>query len=169
MKLIILAAASIAVIAAVVAFLPSQFTLTRHALIDATPEEIYPRLTSTEGFQTFNPYKDADDNLKITPFGPESGLGAGFHFDGKDGKGSSTIVALETNRSVTMRIDMGAMGKPVQTLRLEPVGEQTKVTWEVDMQFGMNPAKRVFGLFADKLMGETYQRGLTNLDRVVTN
>ena len=169
MKLIILAAASIAIIAAVIAFLPSQFTLTRQAVIDATPEEIYPRLTSTEGFQTFNPYRDTDENLKIIPFGPESGVGSGFNFEGKEGKGSSTIIAMEANRSVTMQIDMGAMGQPVQTLRLEPIGERTQVTWEVAMQFGMNPVKRIFGLFADKIMGDTYQRGLTNLDRVVTN
>ncbi|MEO0385285.1 MAG: SRPBCC family protein [Pseudomonadota bacterium] len=149
--------------------LPDHKTVERSAVIEATPDAIYPLLTSSAGFQTFNPYKDADPNLQITFDGPAEGIGAAFAFSGKDGQGTQTITHLEPNSSVTMQIDLGSMGQPVQTFTLEPVNGGTRVIWSVESQFGLNPIGRVFGLFLDSMLGETYERGLQNLSRVITN
>ena len=66
--------------------LPASKKIVRKSYIDATPENVYNLLVSTEGFQTFNPYKDSDSNLKIMPFGPATVVGAGFKFNGKEGR-----------------------------------------------------------------------------------
>ena len=102
--------------------------------------------------------------------GPSSGIGSGFSFDGKDGKGTQTIVAMEENRSVTMQIDLGAMGRPVTTFLLEPSSGllepspgATIVTWSTKSDFGMNPIGRVFGLFLDGMLGPDYETGLRKL------
>lgn len=163
-------AALLALIAAPYA-LPDHKVVERTAIIDAAPDAIYPLLTSSAGFQTFNPYKDADPDLQITFQGPAEGIGSGFAFSGRDGQGTQTITALQDNISVTMQIDLGSMGQPVQTFTLEPVGgdtgAQTRVVWSVESQFGMNPIGRVFGLFLDGMLGETYENGLKNLARIV--
>lgn len=149
--------------------LPDHRTVERSAIIHAEPAAIYPLLTSSAGFQTFNPYKDTDPDLAITFQGPPEGIGAAFAFAGKEGQGTQTIIAAQENRSVTMQIDLGAMGQPVQTFTLDPVSQGTRVTWSVESQFGINPVGRVFGLFLDRMFGETYERGLQNLAEVVTN
>ena len=147
--------------------LPASKTVSRRAIIKANAAEIYQLIVSTEGFQRFNPYCDTDPNLKISAFGPDSGVGAGFSFNGKEGKGSQTVIAVEPNRQVQMEIDLGPMGKPLQTFSLKQHSDSTEVVWSTRSEFGMNPVGRVFGLFLDKMLGSTYERGLKNLARAV--
>ena len=147
--------------------LPASKTVSRRAVIKANAAEIYQLIVSTEGFQRFNPYSDTDQDLKISAFGPDSGVGAGFLFEGKEGKGSQTVIAVEPNRQVQMEIDLGPMGKPVQTFSLNEQQDSTEVIWSTRSEFGLNPVGRVFGLFLDKMLGKTYERGLKNLAQAV--
>lgn len=149
--------------------LPSSVHVEREAIIKATPDRLYELTSSNQGFQSFNPYKDVDPELKIEFYGPNKGIGSGFSFKGKDGQGSQTISSLDHNKSVTMQIDLGAKGKPTQTFNFETVPEGTRVVWGLDADFGYNPIGRVIGLFMDKMMGETFERGLRNLSVAVTN
>jgi hypothetical protein len=149
--------------------LPSAVQFERSRTIASTPAALQAVLESGAGYQKMNPYKDADPKLNITLQGPERGIGSGFAFKGKDGTGTQTIVAMEEGRSVTMLIDMGAMGKSTHTYLFKPANGGTTVTWRMDAGFGMNPIGRVFGLFLERMLGPTMERGLANLDRVVTN
>lgn len=155
----------LAILAAIVLatfLLPRNVVVTRSLDIPMPPADIIERVASTEGFQTFNPYRSTDPNLKITPFGPEAGVGAGFRFEGKEGKGTQTITAV-TQTSVTHLIDLGAMGRPVQVIQAEPHADGSKVTWTVTSDMGLNPIFRVFGLFMDGMLGKTYELGLKNM------
>lgn len=143
--------------------LPSSVHIEREAIIKASPDKVYELTSSNQGFQSFNPYKDDDPELKIVLFGPDRGIGSGFNFSGKDGQGSQTISSLEHNKSVTMQINLGVKGKPIQTFNFEAAPEGTKVIWGLDADFDYNPIGRVIGLFMDKMMGETLERGLRNL------
>ena len=142
--------------------IPSAVHVERTAIIDATPDEVIALAASTEGYQRINPYAAVDPDLKITPFGPASGVGAGFHFDGKDGKGSQTVASVTANQ-VTYAIDLGPLGQPTQTIAVAAAPGGTKVTWSMDTDMGMNPIARVFGLFMDRMMGATFARGLKNM------
>jgi len=163
-----LVAASLVVVSlvGVVAALPAKRRVERSATIDAAPEKVFALVSSTEGFQSFNPYKDDEPNLLIVPSGPSSGVGASFSFKGKDSEGRQTIVAVEPNKSVTMKIELGAMGTPTQSFTLTPEGNRTRVTWATETEFGANPVGRVFGLMMDGYLGPIYERGLSNLERV---
>ncbi|MEL7107186.1 MAG: SRPBCC family protein [Pseudomonadota bacterium] len=154
----------VAVAVAATFLLPRNVEVTRSAVLAIQPDDVLTRAKSTTGFQTFNPYRTADPDLKITPFGPESGIGAGFAFDGKGGKGTQTIAAI-TDTSVTYVIDMGAMGKPTQSITATPTEGGTEVTWRVESDMGMNPVFRVFGLFMDPMMGPVFEQGLANLEK----
>ncbi len=147
--------------------LPQKVHIEREAIIHAEPAKLYVLASSNKGFQEFNPYKDVDPDLKIELFGPEVGVGSGFSFKGKDGQGTQTISALEVNKAVTMQIDLGAKGKPIQTFNFHKIPSGTRVVWGLDADFGNNPIGRVIGLFMDKMMGETFERGLKNLSVAV--
>jgi Polyketide cyclase / dehydrase and lipid transport len=161
-----ISAIAVGVIAIVPFLLPSSKTVQRSGFVNATPGQVFAAASSTAGYQIFNPYRDMDAKLKITPFGPQSGVGAGFAFDGKDGKGTSTIAAVKDNESVTYQIDLGFMGKPVQTISLSPENGGTRVNWAVTSNFGWNPMGRVFGLFMDGMLGPHYELGLRNMARI---
>lgn len=161
---IVLAAGLLATLAAATFTLPRQVTVTRSATVDAAPGEVFALISSNAGYQRFNPYKSTDPDLKIDLFGPDQGVGSGFRFDGKEGKGSQTVTAVVPDRSVTMQIDLGAMGQPTQQFDLAPAGSGTRVTWSMQADMGVNPVARVFGLFMDRMMGKTFETGLTNLN-----
>ncbi len=162
MTILYTALAIIAAIALVALLSPRKVIVTRNAEVPLSPADIIDRVASTKGFQTFTPYCTTDPNLKITPFGPEAGVGSGFRFEGKEGKGTQTIIAV-TDSSVTHLIDLGAMGKPVQQIKAEPSANGSKVTWTVTSDMGFNPVFRIFGLFMDRMLGKTYELGLKNM------
>jgi len=162
-QILTIGVSTIALAAAGSLLLPGKVRVERQAIIDATSEQVLALASSNTGYQQFNPFRTADPDLKITPFGPASGIGSGFHFDGKGGKGTQTVAAM-TAKSVRYQIDMGPMGRPVQTITTRPSQEGLLVTWSMDAEFGINPVQRVFGLFMDRMIGDTLQQGLANLD-----
>lgn len=154
--------AIIVAIALIALLLPRKVAVTREADVAMRPEDVIARVASTEGFQTFNPYCTTDPDLKISPFGPKEGVGSGFHFEGKEGKGTQTVTALTATR-VTHLIDLGAMGKPVQTIEAQATDTGARVTWTVTSDMGYNPVFRIFGLFMDRTLGKAYELGLKNI------
>lgn len=156
------ATGAIALLVAGTMLLPRHVHVEREATLKATPEIIIKLASSNQGYQQFNPFLTADPKLKITHFGPATGIGSGFHFEGKDGKGKQTVAEVTAN-SVRYHIDLGAMGKPVQTIATKPTATGVHVTWSMDADLGMNPIARGFGLFMDKMIGKTLEQGLINL------
>ena len=141
---------------------PRHVHVERTQVMDTAPDAVIDILSSNTAYQSINPYKDADANLKIAFFGPEKGVGSGFSFDGKDGKGTQTVAKITAN-SVTYAIDLGPMGQPTQTVTVKPSAEGTVVTWSMDADMGLNPVARVIGLFMDGMVGKTFDQGLANL------
>ena len=162
MTIVYTIAAIITALALIALLLPRKVVVTRQADIAMQPEDVIARVASTEGFQTFNPYCTTDPDLKITPFGPAAGVGSGFRFEGKEGKGTQTVTEATSTR-VTHLIDLGAMGKPVQTIEAEATDTGALVTWTVTSDMGYNPVFRIFGLFMDRMLGKTYELGLKNI------
>jgi len=152
----------LAVSAAATLLLPRHIHVERKMTMNAGVQEILALAASNTGYQDFNPYSGSDPDLKITHFGPETGVGSGFHFDGKEGKGSQTVSAI-TDNSVTYAIDLGPMGQPTQTITVTPSEEGSLVVWSMDADMGMNPIARVIGRFMDGMMGKTFEAGLKNL------
>ncbi|MEM9634295.1 MAG: SRPBCC family protein [Pseudomonadota bacterium] len=153
----------VALAAAGTMLLPRFVHVERHAELSAEPKAVLALAASNKGYQSFNPYLSADAGLKIEHFGPESGIGSGFKFDGKDGKGSQTVVAISAER-VRYDIDLGSMGSPVQEIAAVPSPEGTLVTWSMKMDLGFNPVARILGLFMDGMVGKTFEQGLDNLE-----
>jgi hypothetical protein len=141
---------------------PRDVEVRRSIILDSPPAEVLALAASTEGYQTFNPYRSANADLVITPFGPESGVGSGFAFQSAGGNGTQTVIEVTADH-VRYAIDLGPQGKPVQTIAARPVPGGTEVTWTMEADMGMNPVGRVFGLFMDRMIGKTFDTGLANL------
>lgn len=167
-KLAVVTASTLVIIIAATFLLPETVTVERRQVIKAETEKVFALLDSAASFQRFNPYTEADPKLEIALTGPDRGVGSRFSFNGADGTGVQTIVAMTPNERVTMEIDLGAMGKPVQEFELKPVDGGTEVVWRVTSNFGFNPAGRVFGLFMDGMLGQVYERGLAKMELAAT-
>jgi hypothetical protein len=155
-------AIAIAVLAAATQALPRHVSVARSATIDAAPEAVIALAASNTGYQSFNPYKDLDPNLKVEMFGPTSGVGSGFAFESKDGAGQQTVAAVEADK-VIFALDLGPLGQPTQAISAVAVDGATEVTWSMDMDLGVNPVFRVMGLFMDGMIGPNFELGLANI------
>lgn len=148
--------------------LPNHVVVTRSAVTNATPAAVLQLAASSEGYQTFNPYKATDPSLKITPFGPPSGVGAGFDFDGKEGKGSTTIIA-QTDVRIDYQIKLDGMGAPTQAIVTTVTPQGTQVDWSMRMEFGNNPALRIMGLLMPAMIGPTLETGVNTLTKIAND
>ena len=152
-----------AVALAATLLLPRHVTVERAAALDGrTPADVLALAASNQGYQRFNPYRSADPDLRIDLFGPTSGVGSGFKFNGREGRGSQVVTRV-TDTAVDFAIDLGAMGKPAQRIAIERTETGTRVTWSMRMDLGFNPVARVMGLFMDRMVGPVFERGLANL------
>ena len=142
--------------------IPSKVHVERTAFVPKPPEAVIALAAANAGVQQCIPYKTSDPNLAITMVGPETGVGSGVRFEGKEGKGKQTVVSV-TDGAVTYAIDLGSMGQPTQSIRVAAAQGGSTVTWDMDADMGLNPIARVFGLFMDRIMGKTLDQGLQNL------
>jgi len=159
---------SIAVLALLVAgtyLLPRQVQVQRQATVPLSPSAILALAGSNSGYQRFNPYRTSDPQLKVSLFGPDSGVGSGFHFESKDGKGSQTVASV-SDTAVDFKIDLGPMGQPTQRIETRPGPTGTTVVWTMQADMGMNPIGRVMGMFLDKMVGPQFETGLKNMSQI---
>jgi effector-binding domain-containing protein len=65
---------------------------------------------------------------------------------------------------VAADVDFGQGGSPAkQVYTLTPEGAGTRVSWSMDVDLGMNPIGRYFGLGFDAMIGKDFDKGLTLL------
>ncbi len=159
-------AALIALLALLAFALPRQVHVERRALVAAPASALYTLAISNRGYQRFNPFKTADPSLDIKLFGPASGVGSGFRFEGGDGNGTQTVARLERDRSIEFAVEMDDYGPSTQTLSFEPTEGGTMVTWAMDKDMGNNPIGRVFGALMDSMVGKHFAQGLENLGSI---
>lgn len=138
-------------------------TIARRGHVDTDASQILEAVSSTAGFTSINPHRTADPKLVITPSGPPTGVGSGFAFRGKDGKGTQTVAEVNDSH-VIHDIDMGSFGRSRQRISATPSpAGGCDVEWSVTLDAGHNPLLRIFGLMADKVLGPSLETGISNL------
>ena len=143
-------------------FLSSKTTVTRSAMINAPADSIYQYIANFDKFTQWSPWYEMEPTAAVTIEG--NGLNSKYSWAGeKTGKGSMTIINLEPNKSVDIKLQFT---EPFQSLAstkwmLEPSSSSTKITWEMsqDLSYMM----RYMGLTMDGMVGKDFEKGLSNL------
>ena len=155
----------IAALVAISFLLPSQFNVARSVTIDAPPEKIYLLIANTREWKNWTVWNRRDPNMKIDYAGPESGLGAKWSWESKtEGSGEMEFTQAEPNKLLGYRLTFKEFNSTsTGTLKLEPEGAATKVTWSFVGEAGNNPMMRYMGLMMDSMIGKDFDAGLVNL------
>jgi uncharacterized protein YndB with AHSA1/START domain len=147
--------------------LPSNFKAERSVTINAPAEKIYPLLVSVKEWKRWTVWNQRDPKMQITYSGPESGSGAKWSWKSKsEGNGAMEFTAAETNKRLAYALTFDDMAPSTGELLLAAAGNNTKVTWTMTGDSGMNPVARWFGYFIDKLVGPDFEAGLVNLKKL---
>lgn len=160
----------IVALVAIAYLLPREVSVARSIEIAAAPDAIFPYLNNHKASNEWSPWAEKDPNTKWTFTGPESGVGAKMKWESESdqvGTGTSEIIKSEDGKHVVINLDFGDMGTAEAGFVLEPSGAGTKVTWGFKTDLGMNPMGRYFGLMFDEWIGADYEKGLSNLKKLV--
>jgi hypothetical protein len=98
LQIITLTLGALALLAAATLLLPRHVRVQRSAHVPASADAVLALASSNQGYQRFNPYRNSDPKLQIETFGPAQGVGSGFRFSSKDGKGSQRWPPFQTHR-----------------------------------------------------------------------
>jgi len=149
--------------------LPRRAHVERSASIEAPRATVFALVNGFKSFSKWSPWAGKDPNARYTVEGPEAGVGSRLTWSGDPktvGSGSQVIVVSHPYDTVVSGLDFGAQGKAKAAFHLSPDGTGTKVTWSCDMDLGMNPVNRYFGLMFDGMIGPEYEEGLANLKKL---
>jgi len=154
-----------------VVLVAGAYVLPRHAHVERAitigrpPSAVFPLVNSLRRFDEWSPWSGLDPAMQARFDGPEAGVGAHMTWAGNDkvGTGSEKIVASVPDQRVTAELDFGDRGPAQSSLLLTPAGNGTRVVWTLEMDLGLAPAGRYFGLLLDRMIGPDYERGLQRL------
>lgn len=111
-----------------------------------------------------------DSSVKLQYSEIKSGEGAAFSWISSDyntGSGKISIISDIHPDSLQVLIDYGKNGKSTSKFILQKVGLNTRLSWRLESDLGINPLTRWFGLFTDQMTGPDIEKGLNNLARLL--
>ena len=168
MKILIVIVLTLVTLFFIIGFiLPDNAHLERSIVIEARPAMVFRQLNTFNTIAAWSPWTKMDPDLKIEYFGPEFGVGALYTWDSDDpnvGKGTQEIIESRADEYLKMEMTFVGMedGKFFAEFILEPVDNDTKLTWTYDGQTN-NFYWRYFMASTDFMLGPMYEKGLEDL------
>jgi len=165
----ILIGGTLAVVGAlvVVALQPSDYRVTRTAVIDAPPAAVFPRVNDLRQFQTWNPFGRMDPSAKNTYEGAPAGVGAAMAWSGNKniGEGRMSIVESRPDELVRMRLDFMRpfASTAFAEFTLVPEAGRTAVTWSMSGRNNFMAKAIHLVVNMDRMIGGQFEQGLAAL------
>jgi uncharacterized protein YndB with AHSA1/START domain len=150
-----------------VATRPSDFRITRSAVISAPPSAVFDRVNDLHRFQEWSPWIEMDPAARTTYAGPPAGTGAIFNWAGNKnvGEGSMTITESRPSELVRFKLDFLKPFPSTSTAEFtfKPEGRGTQVTWSMFGQHSFVPKALFCFMNMDKMVGGQFEKGLAKL------
>ncbi len=151
-------------------FLPKHVHVERTMVMNAAPEVVFNQVNTLKNWEKWSVWDRKDTTMQKKYEGPEAGINAKFSWDSqnKDLKtGSMTIKSSAPNDSISIELVFGERTPSIATFHFFKDDKGTKVIWSMDMDMGMNPVAKYFGLMMDKMIGPDFDKGLANIKDIV--
>ncbi|SMD32853.1 effector-binding domain-containing protein [Reichenbachiella faecimaris] len=147
---------------------PSNVTLERSTVINATPSSVYEEVANLKKTNKWSPWDAIDPEGTSYVFtGPDMGVGAKKEWTSTNdevGSGSQEVVEAIPDQKVRTELYFGGFDEPAYAdFVLAETEEGTKVTWTFEGDMGSNPLYKLMGLMMESMLGPTYEEGLANL------
>lgn len=146
-------------------FLSGSFKVQREKVINAKPEVVYSQVNGFKKWEPWSPWLQADKSIKNTYTGPDEGVGNKVNWTSNDGDGSMEIIEVVPNQFIRTRLAFNDFTPFEGHFTFEPVEGGTKMVWMDTGNVGY--IGRWMTVFADKMMGPDFEKGLTNLKQYV--
>ena len=160
----------IGLLLAYVATRPDSFRVQRSAVVEAPPEEVFEIINDLTQWGRWSPYDGRDPQMQKEYFGPKSGVGAQYAWNGNNqvGAGKMTIIESKPGELVGMKLEFSRPFKCCNDVNftLEPVSRGTKVSWIMDGKNTFFSKAMSLVMSMDKMCGPDFEKGLASLNEV---
>lgn len=169
-KILITLLVVVVVLAGIGFLLPAKVRVERKMVMNAPVENVFSQVNVLKNWPAWSPWAKKDPNMKVEYFGPESGVGGGYKWESKNdnvGTGSLKIAEMVPNEKIVTELNFMEQGSSFGGfLFAAKENNSTEITWYMDMDMGMNPVARYFGLMMDKMLGADFEEGLKYMKEV---
>lgn len=150
---------------------PKTFEVHRTTVIPASPDQVWPHVSSLQNMGKWSPWAKRDTAMEIELTGTDGTVGATQKWNSKKmGKGQQSITAIDPGKSVETELKFympWGVSTSTGYTQLQDTSGQTKITWGIK---GENDfISKIFAVFMnfDKAMGKDFEEGLENLKTLV--
>ncbi|MEZ4807881.1 MAG: SRPBCC family protein [Flavobacteriales bacterium] len=145
---------------------PKTTVVERSAVIEASPEVIYPKIASLRTMHSWSPWREMELGQETTYTGTDGEIGSMQSWVGDTvGTGSQEVIELEANKHVGTKLKFIEPWESESKVDLDlaPEGDGTKVTWRMTTENGFGA--RIMNVFMnmDEMVGPDFEKGLANL------
>jgi hypothetical protein len=154
----------------IVAMQPSEFHITRSAVIAAPAEVVFAQVNDFHKWEAWSPWAKLDPAAKSTFEGRAAGTGAAFTWAGNDKIGEGRMAITESRPHDLVRIKLDFIkpfeGTSVTEFLFSTIGDQTSVSWTMTGKHSF--FEKAFCLFMnmDKMVGGDFEKGLASMKTV---
>ena len=148
-------------------FLSSKFSMSRSIEIQAPVTTVFSKLTNLNEYVKWNPFPEGDPTNQATVEG--DGVGSYLVWKGdKTGEGKMTITSVDPDKNIAIKMEfykpMSGEGI-VHWITNATSDSKTEMIWTFDQD--LSYFNRYFGLFMDAMMGQHFEKGLSNYKNLV--
>lgn len=165
LMLIIVALLGAAVV--VVSWQPDKFTVSRSAIVPATPEAIFPFINNLHKWNEWSPWARLDPNCVNRYNDTPQGVGSSMSWSGnnKVGAGKMTVVESKPDELVRMRLEFEKPMKAVNTTEflIRPATDGSEVVWTMSGTSNFYGKVMNIVMNCQKMIGGQFEQGFVNL------
>jgi hypothetical protein len=149
--------------------LPSQVTVAKSVDINASHDKVNKQIVNFEEWKNWYPaFKD--ENITVTKNPPTKNSIASVTLKDKEGKTILLNLVDTTNNKINIDVKSSSSTQVQYEFLLIPkINNQTQLTWNVNINLGWYPWKKIEGILFDKFTGSQYEAALANLGKAAEN
>ena len=149
--------------------LPSKVTVAKSVEINASQESVREQIVDFKNWENWYPaFKD--ENITIIKNSSGKDNLASVTLKDKNGKMINLNLIDSTQNTIDIQIQSSSSTKVSYQFILTPkTNNQIQLTWNVNINLGWLPWKKIEGILMDKFSGPQYEAALDNLRKAAEN
>jgi hypothetical protein len=149
--------------------LPSQVTVLKYVEINAPAEKVMKQIVNFDEWKNWYPaFKD--ENIKVIKNPSAKNVLSSVTLKDVNGKSVSLNLVDTSQHLIDIQLQSLSITKVNYQFGLvSKINNQTQLTWNINIDLGWLPWKKIQGIFMDKFSGQQYQMALDNLKKAAEN
>ncbi|HEU5366002.1 MAG TPA: SRPBCC family protein [Hanamia sp.] len=145
--------------------LPSHVTVLKYVEINTPAEKVMNQVVNFEEWKNWYPaFKD--ENITVIKNPPARGVLSSVTLKDAHGKSVNLNMVDTSQHIIDVQLQSSSSAEVnYQFVIVSKVNSQTQLTWNVNINLGWMPWKKIQGIFMDRFSGPQYQMALENLKK----